>query len=137
MVARGERGRFLRRAVHDREMQARLRERDGRALRHRRHADERDAPRRARDALAQILHGDLGQRYAAFRELRAAAHAAGDAQRFFEHEPQTRAAESELERALLAKAHLAYDFRFAHARGVETRRRQEQVFGRAFASPSA
>ena len=136
-VTRGERRGLVDAAVHDREVEPGLRERDGRALGHRRDADERDAARRARDALAQVLHGDLGERDAAFGELRAAADAAGDAQRFLEHEPQARPAEAELEAALLAVADLADDLGLADARRVEAGRRQEQVLRGAFALPRA
>ena len=136
-VARRERRGLVGAAVHDRELEPGLRERHGRALRHRRHADERDAPRRARDALAQLLHGDLGERHAAFGELRPAAHARRDPQRLLEHESQARPAQAELERAFLAVADLADDLGLADARRVEPRRRQEQVLGGAFALPGA
>ena len=54
--------------------------------------------------------------------------------------PRTRApartAEAELERALLARAHLADHLGLADAGRVETGRDQEQMLGRAFALPS-
>src|SRR6185436_21013007 len=101
------------------------------------HADERDAARRARNALAQMLHGDLGERDAALGDLRAAADAARDAERLLEDQSQARAAKAELERALLRVADLADDLGFADARGVEPRGRQEQVLRGAFTRPRA
>ena len=86
-VARRERCGFIGGAVHHREVEARFGERHRGAFRHRRYADERDSPRRARDTLAQMLYGNLGERHAAFRELGAAAYAARDAQRLLEHQP--------------------------------------------------
>ena len=84
-----------------------------------------------------MLHGYLGERDAAFGELRAAADAARDAQRLLEDQPQARAAETELERAFLGVADLSHDLGLADARRVEPRRRQEQVLGGAFALPRA
>ncbi len=84
-----------------------------------------------------MLHGDLGERHAALRELRAAADASRDAQRFLEHEPQARAAKAELEAALLAVAYLADDLGLADAGRVEPGRRQKQVLCGALALPGA
>ena len=132
-----ERRCFVGAAVHDREVEPRLRERDGRTFGHRRDADEGDAPGRACDALAQVLHGNLRERDAAFGEPSAAADAPGDAQGLLEDEPQARSVEAELETALLAVADLADDLGLADAGRVEPGRRQEQVLRGAFALPRA
>ena len=85
--ARRERRRLVDAAVDDREVEAGLRERHGRALRHRRHADERDAARRARDPRAQMLHGDLARaRRGPSPSFVLAAHAARDPERLLEHQ---------------------------------------------------
>src|SRR4029079_2417606 len=130
-----ESGGLVWRAIHDREVEAGLCERERRALGHRRDANERDTAPRGRDPRAQEMQGDLRERDAALAELRLAAHAGRDPERFLEHQPQARAAEAELERALLRGAHLADDLGFADARGVEAGRGQEQVLGRTLAMP--
>ncbi len=134
---RRERCGLLGRAIHDREVEAGLRERERGALGHRRDADERDAARRSRDPFAQELHGDLRERYAALAELRLAAHARRYPERFLEHQPQARAAKAELERALLRGANLSHDLGLADARGVEAGRGQKKMLGRSLAVPCA
>ncbi len=125
-------------AVHDVKSRPRLRERDGRALRHRRHADECDAPRRAlRCARATAARRSPPARRGLRRAFvsprtRAAMRSASSntSPKLGPQRPSSSARSWHV-------AHLADDLGLADAGRVETGRDQEQVLGRAFALPSA